>query len=139
MLLHSRIAAELGRRRDDRDLAAEEKGRPVAEAEGLRHVMISQDDRGASVGQGTERRPRPRRALRIDGREGLVAEEHPRRGRKRTGELEPAALPPRERGGVRLTHGDGWITAERAGIDIATAKVTMSDVKGSIPVPKPAP
>ena len=43
------------------------------------------------------------------------------------------------RGGVRLTRGEGWITAERASIDIATAKVTMSDVKGSIPVPKPAP
>jgi lipopolysaccharide export system protein LptA len=43
------------------------------------------------------------------------------------------------RGGVRLTRGEGWITAERASIDIATARVTMSDVKGSIPVPKPAP
>ncbi len=43
------------------------------------------------------------------------------------------------RGGVRVSRGDGWITAERASINIATAKVTMSDVKGSIPVPKPAP
>ncbi len=43
------------------------------------------------------------------------------------------------RGGVRLTRGDGWITAERATINIATARVTMTDVKGSIPVPKPAP
>jgi lipopolysaccharide export system protein LptA len=41
------------------------------------------------------------------------------------------------RGGVRLTRGGGWLTAERATINIATAKVTMSDVKGSIPVSKP--
>jgi lipopolysaccharide export system protein LptA len=41
------------------------------------------------------------------------------------------------RGGVRLTRGEGWITAERATINMATAKVTMSDVKGSIPLPKP--
>src|SRR5262245_13233751 len=38
------------------------------------------------------------------------------------------------RGGVRLTRGGGWLTAERATIHIATAKVSMSDVKGSITV-----
>jgi len=39
------------------------------------------------------------------------------------------------RGGVRLTRGQGWLQAERASIDIATAKVTLAQVKGSIPVP----
>ncbi len=39
------------------------------------------------------------------------------------------------RGGVRLTRGQGWLQAEKASIDIATAKVTLSQVKGSIPVP----
>lgn len=39
------------------------------------------------------------------------------------------------RGGVRLTRGQGWLQADRATIDIASAKVTMSQVKGSIPVP----
>ena len=39
------------------------------------------------------------------------------------------------RGGVRLTRGQGWLTADRASIDIATAHVTLSQVKGSIPVP----
>jgi lipopolysaccharide export system protein LptA len=43
------------------------------------------------------------------------------------------------RGGVRITRGDGWITADKASIHIATGKVTMSDVKGSLPVPKPTP
>ena len=42
------------------------------------------------------------------------------------------------RGGVRLSRGGGWITADRASINIATAKVTMTDVKGSIPVSKPS-
>jgi lipopolysaccharide export system protein LptA len=39
------------------------------------------------------------------------------------------------RGGVRLTRGQGWLTADRASIDIATARVTLTQVKGSIPVP----
>jgi lipopolysaccharide export system protein LptA len=39
------------------------------------------------------------------------------------------------RGGVRLTRGQGWLQAEKATIDIATAKVTLAQVKGSIPVP----
>ncbi len=38
-------------------------------------------------------------------------------------------------GGVRLTRGQGWLQAERASIDIATAKVTLAQVKGAIPVP----
>jgi lipopolysaccharide export system protein LptA len=39
------------------------------------------------------------------------------------------------RGGVRLTRGQGWLHAEHASIDIATAKVSLEQVKGSIPVP----
>ena len=43
------------------------------------------------------------------------------------------------RGGVRLTRGQGWLQAERATIDIASAKVTLTQVKGSIPVPPAKP
>jgi lipopolysaccharide export system protein LptA len=48
------------------------------------------------------------------------------------------------RGGVRLTRGEGWITADQATIQITTGKVSMTGVKGSIPVgsipgAKPAP
>jgi lipopolysaccharide export system protein LptA len=43
------------------------------------------------------------------------------------------------RGGVRLTRGQGWLTADSARIEIATAKVSLSQVKGSIPVAKGAP
>jgi lipopolysaccharide export system protein LptA len=43
------------------------------------------------------------------------------------------------RGGVRLSRGAGWLQADKASIDIATAKVTATQVKGSIPVPKPGP
>ncbi len=38
------------------------------------------------------------------------------------------------RGGVKLTRGQGWLTADTARIEIATAKVTLTQVKGSIPV-----
>ena len=41
-------------------------------------------------------------------------------------------------GGVRLTRGKGWVEADRATIDIATYRVSLHDVKGSIPV-KPPP
>jgi lipopolysaccharide export system protein LptA len=43
------------------------------------------------------------------------------------------------RGGVRLTRGQGWLTADSARIEIATAKVTLAQVKGSIPVAKGTP
>jgi lipopolysaccharide transport protein LptA len=43
------------------------------------------------------------------------------------------------RGGVRLTRGQGWLNAERATIEITTAKVTLKDVKGSLPVALPKP
>jgi lipopolysaccharide export system protein LptA len=40
------------------------------------------------------------------------------------------------RGGVKLTRGQGWLTADSARIEIATAKVSLTQVKGSIPVAK---
>lgn len=49
------------------------------------------------------------------------------------------------RGGVRIARGAGWIKAERATIHMGTGKVSMTDVKGSLPVGqgkpegKPAP
>ena len=39
-------------------------------------------------------------------------------------------------GGVKLTRGQGWLTADSARIDIATARVSLSQVKGGIPVAK---
>jgi lipopolysaccharide export system protein LptA len=43
------------------------------------------------------------------------------------------------RGGVRLTRGQGWLNADKATIEIASAKVTLKDVKGSLPVALPKP
>lgn len=40
------------------------------------------------------------------------------------------------RGGVRLARGNGWLQADRATIDIASGKVQLTQVKGSIPVPR---
>lgn len=40
-------------------------------------------------------------------------------------------------GGVRLSRGQGWLQADKATIELATARVTATQVKGSIPVPKP--
>ena len=37
-------------------------------------------------------------------------------------------------GSVRLSRGRGWVTAEHATVDIASGKVSLQDVKGSIPV-----
>ncbi len=41
------------------------------------------------------------------------------------------------RGGVKLSRGQGWLQADRATIELATGRVTATQVKGSIPVPKP--
>ncbi len=40
------------------------------------------------------------------------------------------------RGGVRISRGQGFIQADKATIELATARVTATQVKGSIPVPK---
>jgi lipopolysaccharide export system protein LptA len=40
------------------------------------------------------------------------------------------------RGGVKLTRGQGWLSADSARIEIATAKVSLTQVKGAIPVVK---
>jgi lipopolysaccharide export system protein LptA len=40
------------------------------------------------------------------------------------------------RGGVKLSRGQGWLTADSARIDLPTAKVSLTQVKGSIPVAK---
>ncbi len=40
-------------------------------------------------------------------------------------------------GGVRLTRGKGWVEAARATIDIGTYRVSLHEVKGSIPVQPP--
>jgi lipopolysaccharide export system protein LptA len=42
------------------------------------------------------------------------------------------------RGGVRVSRGAGWISAERATLDLLTSKISLTDVKGALPVP-PAP
>jgi lipopolysaccharide transport protein LptA len=38
------------------------------------------------------------------------------------------------RGGVRLYRGQGWVVADGAEIDLATARLTMTNVKASLPV-----
>jgi len=78
----------------------------------------------------------------VKGSGGVVAEVKGVRAEAPEVELDLASRTLELRGGVRLTllsSAEGWLTAERASINIATAKVTMSEVKGSIPVPKPAP
>jgi lipopolysaccharide export system protein LptA len=37
-------------------------------------------------------------------------------------------------GSVRLSRGRGWVTAEHATVDVASGKVSLQEVKGSIPV-----
>ncbi|MBK7582153.1 MAG: hypothetical protein IPI67_18345 [Myxococcales bacterium] len=41
-------------------------------------------------------------------------------------------------GGVRLARGKGWVEADKATIDLSTRKLTLKEVKGSIPVEPPA-
>jgi lipopolysaccharide transport protein LptA len=40
-------------------------------------------------------------------------------------------------GGVRLERGKGWVTAEKATLDVRTGKVSLESVKGAIPVTVP--
>ena len=53
-------------------------------------------------------------------------------------EVDVARRSVRLQGGVKVSRGRGWVTAEAAQIDIATRHVTLDNVKGSIPVQAPA-
>ena len=53
-------------------------------------------------------------------------------------EVDVARRSVRLQGGVRMSRGRGWVTAESAQIDIATRHVTLDSVKGSIPVQAPS-
>jgi lipopolysaccharide transport protein LptA len=43
------------------------------------------------------------------------------------------------RGGVRVSRGQGWLQAEQATIDTRTGRLTLTQVKGAIPVPPRSP
>jgi lipopolysaccharide export system protein LptA len=53
-------------------------------------------------------------------------------------EVDVAKRQVRLSGGVQLTRGRGWIKAERATIDLATRKVSLLQVTGSVPVEQPS-
>lgn len=52
-------------------------------------------------------------------------------------EVDVARRSVRLQGGVKMSRGRGWVTAESAQIDLATRHVTLDAVKGSIPVQSP--
>lgn len=71
---------------------------------------------------------------------GVVAELGGARAEAPEVEIDMAQKTLELRGGVRITRGAGFLTAERATMNMATSKITMSDVKGSVPVGgKPSP
>ncbi|MBP9112418.1 MAG: hypothetical protein KBF88_06385 [Polyangiaceae bacterium] len=67
---------------------------------------------------------------------GVVAEIKGVRGEAPEAELDMKKHVLELRGGVKLTRGSTWVQAESASIDVASAKVTLFQVKGSMPVPK---
>ena len=65
---------------------------------------------------------------------GVVAEVRGVRAEAPEAELDIARQTMELRGGVRIAKSGAWLRAERAMVHMATGKVTMTDVKGSIPV-----
>ena len=55
-----------------------------------------------------------------------------------TVEVDVSRRSVRLEGSVKLSRGKGWVTADSATIDVATRKVVLNDVQGSIPVQTPA-
>jgi lipopolysaccharide transport protein LptA len=53
-------------------------------------------------------------------------------------EVDVARRSVRLQGGVKVSRGRGWVTADAAQIDMATRHVTLDSVKGSIPVQAPS-
>jgi lipopolysaccharide transport protein LptA len=75
----------------------------------------------------------------VRGSGGVTAEVQGIKAQAPTVEIDLTSQTLELRGGVRLSRGEGWITAERASIQIATGKVEMTGVKGLIPLPRQAP
>jgi lipopolysaccharide export system protein LptA len=65
---------------------------------------------------------------------GVVADVKGVKGEAPEFELDLAKQHLSLRGGVRLFRGQGWVVADSAEIDLATARITMTNVKGSLPV-----
>jgi len=55
-----------------------------------------------------------------------------------TVEVDVAAREVRLSGGVKLTRGRGWVEAASATIELVTHKVSLKDVRGSVPVAAPS-
>lgn len=71
---------------------------------------------------------------------GVVAEIRGTRAEAPEAELDMSKQILELRGGVRLANRGAWLKAEQATIHTVTGKVTMTDVKGSLPVSgKPVP
>ncbi|MDC0747672.1 LptA/OstA family protein [Polyangium mundeleinium] len=69
---------------------------------------------------------------------GVVAEVKGVRAEAPEVEIDLAKQTLSLRGGVRLQRGAGWISAEKATIDLVSLKVSLTDVKGALPVPEGA-
>ena len=65
---------------------------------------------------------------------GVIAETRGARAEAPEVELDLGKQIVELRGGVRIARGAGWIKADRATIHMGTGKVSMTDVKGSLPV-----
>jgi lipopolysaccharide export system protein LptA len=79
----------------------------------------------------------PLRVTWVKGTGGVVATVKGVRAEAPDVELDLATQTMALKGGVRVTRGDGWIAAESATVNLTTSKISMTDVKGSLPVPEP--
>jgi lipopolysaccharide export system protein LptA len=67
---------------------------------------------------------------------GVTADVHGVHAEAPSAELDLSKQVLELHGGVRLSRGQGWLTADTARIEILTARVSLTQVKGSIPVAK---
>lgn len=65
---------------------------------------------------------------------GVVAEARGARAEAPEVEMDLGAQTVELRGGVRIARGAGWLKADRATIHMGTGNVSMTDVKGSLPI-----
>jgi lipopolysaccharide export system protein LptA len=66
---------------------------------------------------------------------GVVAEAKGVRAEAPEVELDLAKQNLALKGGVRITRGTGWITADKAMIDLSNGKISLAGVEGVLPVP----
>jgi lipopolysaccharide export system protein LptA len=103
------------------------------------HVKVSRQGLELTCGRLDVRYDQVPNVTWAKGAGGVVAEVRGVHAEAPAVELDAVKQTLELQGGVKITRGDGWITADHATVQLATGKISMHDVRGSMPLSSATP